>query len=243
MIKLAHTYQRIAKILGKHIEPLASVQLVEEYRRYWKPDRVKIVLLAESHVYTSENDRRIIIPALAALPKYPTRYSRFVYCLGYGERGLTKSNIHPKRDGTPQFWKIFYSCNNRVSSLDDFSPVLGRTNHEQRVLNKIQLLQDLKAKGIWLVDASIVALYKDGEKIPDMFSALEESWKSYTRDVVIGVKPVHVICIGKGVANIVEKDIKRHFSDKYTVIYQPNAFLSSEEHMKNFKTYNKICCQ
>src|SRR6266508_2896199 len=161
----------------KHIEPFASVQLVEVYRRYWKPDKVKIILLAESHVYTRDDDRRIIIPAIAQLPRYPSQYARFVYCLGYGERGLTKSDFHPKkRDGTPQFWKIFYSCNNHVSSLNDFSPILGRTSHEQRVLNKIQLLQDLKAKGIWLVDASIAALYKDGGKIPHMFSALEASW-------------------------------------------------------------------
>lgn len=158
-----------------------------------------------------------------------------------GERGLTKSNIHPKRDGTPQFWKIFYSCNNQVAGLKDFSPVLGGTFHEQRVLNKIRLLQDLKAKGIRLVDTSIVALYKDAEKIPHMFSALEASWKSYTRAVVIAAKPAHIICVGKGVANIVENDIKKHFNKKYTVIPQPNAFLSSERHMDNFKTYTKIC--
>ncbi len=230
-------------ILGEHAEPLDSVQLVEAYRRFWKPEKIKIILLAESHVYTSDDDRSIIIPSLPHLSGYPVQYARFVYCLGYGERMLTESRIHPKRDGTPQFWKIFYGCNSHVSSLRDFRHILGQTDYEQRIVNKIQLLKDLKAKGIWLVDASIVALYKNGKKIPHMFSALEASWKLYTRDIVTSAAPAHVICIGKGVASVVESDLKMNFHDKYTVIHQPNAFLSSNEHMTNYKKYHKICCR
>lgn len=242
MQKLNETYLKIKQILGSHAESLESVQLVESYRRYLKPERVKVVLLAESHVFTPDEDRQIIIPPITDLPGYPTQYARFVYCLGYGEKYLTNSQLHPKRDGTPQFWKIFFSCNNPISSLQDFSPILGQTNPRQRLMNKIKLLKDLKAKGIWLVDASIVALYREGEKMPNMFQALEVSWRSYTREVVTTANPEHVICIGKGVASVVESDLKRHFHNKYSVIAQPNAFLSSEEHMENFKKYSKICC-
>jgi hypothetical protein len=74
----------------------------------------------------------------------------------------------------------------------------------ERLQNKIKLLRDLKAQGIWLVDTSIVALYKEGKKVTNMFSALQESWESYTRGVVISSNPEHVICIGKGVANVVD---------------------------------------
>jgi hypothetical protein len=242
MQKLNETYTKIKQILRSHTEPLESVQLVETYRRYLKPEKIRVVLLAESHVFTTDEDRRIIIPPLADLPGYPTQYARFVYCLGYGEKNLTNSRLHPKRDGTPQFWKIFFSCNNPVSSLHDFSPILGLTPPLQRLQNKIKLLKDLNARGIWLIDASIVALYKEGKKIPYMFAALEESWQSYTRELVTSANPEHVICVGKGVAIIVEKDLKRHFHNKYTVIDAPNARLSSEEHMANYKIYSNICC-
>ena len=241
MDDLIGAHERIKRILGSHTEPLESVQLVETYRRFWKPATVRVMLLAESHVYTSEDDRKIAIPHIPDLPGYPTQYAKFVYCLGYGERTLTNSASHPRRDGTPQFWKIFFSCNNPISRAEDFHPILGKTSTEQRLLNKINLLQALKAKGIWLVDTSIVALYRDGNKMPNMNAALLESWHAYTQDIVISSNPEHVICIGKGVASVVEGDLKRHFPGRYSVVAQPNAFLSSEEHMANYRTYSSIC--
>jgi len=243
MKNLNETYLKIQRILGEQTESLESVQLVETYRRFLKPNKVRVILLAESHVFTHDADRKVSIPPIPDLPGYPEQYARFVYCLGYGEKDLTRSTIHPKRDGTPQFWKIFFSCCNPVTSSEDFHPILGQTPAKQRLENKINILKRLQEQGIWLVDASIVALYKDSKKIPNMFTALEESWRSYTRDIVISAHPEHVICVGKGVANVVEADLKKHFSGRYTVISQPNAFLSSEEHMENYKTYSKICCR
>ena len=241
MDELSEAYSKVQRILGNRIEALESVQLVENYRRYFKPERVRVILLAESHVYTHNEDRRIVIPPISELPGYPTQYARFVYCLGYGERSLTKSALHPRRDGTPQFWKIFYSCCNRVSCLDDFKPILGQTAADQRLANKIRLLSDMKASGIWLVDASIVALYEGGEKLPDMFKALRESWQSYTRQVVTSSSPEHVICIGKGVANVVYEDLNKHFPGRHTVVPQPNAYLRSEEHMRHYQIYSEKC--
>jgi len=243
MEKLNETYFKIKCILGEHTEPLESVQLVEAYRRFLRPEKVRVVLLAESHVYTHDADRKVPIPSIPDLPGYPIQYARFVYCLGYGEKDLTRSGNHPRRDGTPQFWKIFFSCCNRISSADDFHPILGKTPARERIQNKIKILKTLKEQGIWLVDASIVGLYKDSKKIPYMFEALEESWRSYTREVVASVKPDHVVCIGKGVARVVEVDLKRMFPSKFTVIAQPNAFLSSEEHLANYKAYSQICCK
>lgn len=71
--------------------------------------------------------------------------------------------------------------------------------------------------------------------------ALAVSWKTYTRDVILSAKPKHVICMGKGVAAVVEPDLKKHFPEKYSVVAQPNAFLSSEAHMANFIRYSKVC--
>jgi hypothetical protein len=117
MQKLNETYFKIKRILGDHTEPLESVQLVETYRRFLKPEKVRVVLLAESHVFTHDGDRKVPILPIPDLPGYPTQYARFVYCLGYGEKDLTRSAIHPKGDGTPPFWKLFFSCCNRISSL------------------------------------------------------------------------------------------------------------------------------
>jgi len=30
---------------------------------------------------------------------------------------LTNDPHHPRRDGTPQFWKVLYACDNRVRAL------------------------------------------------------------------------------------------------------------------------------
>jgi len=58
---LEETYYEINRILGNSVEPLEPVRLVETYRRYLKPESVRVVLLAESHVFTSDEDSRIRI--------------------------------------------------------------------------------------------------------------------------------------------------------------------------------------
>lgn len=244
MNKLRDCYNQIQKILGQDTEPYESVALVEQYRQYWKPDNVRIILLAESHVFTTQSDRSISVPKIANLPEYPTEYAKFVYCLAYGEKNLTNNRLHPKRDGTPQFWKIFYSCNNHVKDINDFNPILSRTKYEQRLKNKIALLLSLKQRGIWLVDSSIVALYKNGKKPENknMLSAIKKSWECYTSDVIKDADPEHVICIGKGVASVLDGDLRKIMGNRFTAISQPNAHLSSEEHMANFKQYGEICC-
>lgn len=93
----------------------------EEHRAYWRPERVRVVLLAVSHAYTSvpELERRII---LAGMPgnDLPRGFVRLVYCLGYGENELLdRPIIEPKNSGTPQYWKLFFSCVNQVETNDD----------------------------------------------------------------------------------------------------------------------------
>jgi hypothetical protein len=240
---LEETYYEISRILGNNAEPLESVLLVEEYRQYMKPEMVRVVLLAESHVFTSDQDRRIAIPPIEDLPGYPTQYARFVYCLANGERDLTNDPRHPRRDGTPQFWKVFYACDNHVENLEDFRPVLRGTPFPQRLQNKINLLKNLRAKGFWLVDASIVAVYGSGVNASGRIRSevLRKSWGSYTKQVVTSANPERVICVGKGVSGVVGNDLQALFPGRYEVIPQPNARLSSEEHMANFRRYYDIC--
>ena len=64
---------------------------VERHRWAWKPENVRILLVAESHVYTSEEElalrvQRELLPVEAR--HAPTEYVRLIYCLGYGETSL-----------------------------------------------------------------------------------------------------------------------------------------------------------
>jgi len=55
--------------------------------------------------------------------------------------------------------------------------------------------------------------------------------------VVTSANPERVICVGKGVATVVENDLQALFPGRYEVIPQPNARLSSIEHIANFQRY------
>lgn len=250
MGELHDCYEKVSGILGDDwTEPFESVELVEKYRRYWKPAKVKILLLGESHLLTNDKERSIEIlretPELDDLPDYPRQYVRFVYCLACGERNLTKNPNHPTRDGTPQFWKIFYSCDNRFSSRKDFFyPILlTQTNYEKRIQNKIGLLKSLRQKGIWLIDASIVGLYKKSKK-PNrmkMIGAIEKSWENYTRSAVKDAKPEQVICIGKSIFDFLKSDLNS-LVERVEWVYQPNFPMTTEARLENLRKVSQICC-
>ena len=241
MSELKDVYDRLYKILGESIEPFGSVDLVDRYRKYFKPDNVRTILLAESHVFTSDIERMSEVAELSDLPGCPREYAKFVYCLAYGEEKLVESKEKIKNSGSPQFWKVLFSCCNSIKSIDDFSPVLKKTQFDKRIENKLKTLKTLREMGVWLVDASVVALYHNGKKSPMMRDALKASWDLYTKNIVLSSEPENIICIGKGVAKVVERDLNKYFQNRYTVLEQPNAFLSSSKHLENFKVYNEIC--
>jgi hypothetical protein len=49
MDQLRDCYERLRHIAGPGIESFDVVRTVEEYRQYWRPERVRLLLLAESH--------------------------------------------------------------------------------------------------------------------------------------------------------------------------------------------------
>lgn len=220
--------------------------VVEQHRRYWRPKKLRLVLLAESHVYTTAAELCRTVEAEKVLdrtPDDPPRgFVRFVYCLGYGENELLDKCIEGNR-GTPQFWKIFYSCINPITSNASFAPVLKTWTPllANRIRNKLTLLEQLRDQDIWLVDASIAALYYPGRLRPPVNynQVLQTSWKEHVRSTIEESRPEGILCIGCRVARTL-KDRLDELQIPWGVMPQPGAFLSSEEHLRVFKKYREV---
>jgi hypothetical protein len=236
---------RLAALLGSGAESVDVLRRAEEHRWYWRPERVKVVLLAESHVYTTPEElaRTIALPA-SAPPDLPRGFVRLVYCLGYGENRLLNRPIEsPANTGTPQFWKIFYSCANTVATNSDFGPIqTSTTSPAQRIANKLVLLRRLRELGVWLLDTSLAALYLPGRPKTGpatLEACLQVGWDHHVRHVVEAAAPSHIVCIGKGVARALGKRLS-DVGVRVTVVPQPNARLASADHHESFRTYYRV---
>ena len=165
-------------------------------------------------------------------PDAPSEFVRLVYCLGYGERDLTQGGA-AKNIGTPQFWKILAAC---VADLDGGSLLRrGEPDWMRRVARKIALLEKLKRRGVWLLDASPVALYWGSRKKPAakvLRSALVAGWEAYSREMVRELSPRAVVFIGKTVFDVLGERVREVLPDATTVdwMYQPQAQLPTLDH-------------
>jgi hypothetical protein len=108
-----------------------------------------------------------------------------VYSLGYGEDALLDQTItSPRNLGTPQFWKIFQSCIAKPGITADYGSVQKTRTHDSmlRLRNKVLVLERLRESGVWLVDASLAALYLPGQEKPLARlrkEVLQTSWDEY----------------------------------------------------------------
>lgn len=251
MVSLGDYYDRLCRLLPWEPEPFSVIQTAEAYRQYWRPSQVKVLLLAESHVYTTaaENEMRVLFnPDRDS--DFPERYVRLVYCLGYGESGILSHPLEKRKNtGTPQFWKIFYSCVNPIYSLEDFAPVQASKNRDdtQRLKSKLALLKQLKSSGVWLLDASPMALYNvpKPEQIPKVYAEImRQSWESYTKPIIRETQPDCIICIGRSVWKILSQALKPMAANKVFCLPQPQARnLSSAEQFKVLQQYGTICSE
>ena len=240
--RLSECYRRVVEILGEQVESFEVVRAVEAHRWYWRPETVSVILLAESHVYTQKCECILMKGAANCNHmQIPRDFVRLVYCLGYGE---TEYIGHPiaKNTGTPQFWKIFASC----AGETEFSPYLKSRNRrfEDRIRAKVTLLEKLRRMGVWLLDASIVGLYRSGGSKPnssDIQEVIETCWDLYLRDTILGVRPKKIIVIGKGVGSILENRLNKVTGCNHKVLPQPQARLSKPEHQRCDEAYRAVC--
>jgi hypothetical protein len=120
------------------------------------------------------------------------------------------------------------------------------TSPADRIFSKINLLLELQRRGVWLVDSSVMALYKGGARPKSAICsrAISLSWDMYVRSLILDSNPEHIVVVGRGVADTLESELSLRFGKSgYTVIDQPNAHLSTDAHIKNLQTCFSICAK
>jgi hypothetical protein len=243
---LVSAHSLLSELIGSDIESVPVFERAEEHRAHWRPTKTRVVLLAESHVYTSAAELQRSLRSLPGLPAdIPRGFVRLVYCLGYGENDwLDQPVLSPRNSGTPQYWKIFYSCLNPTTGNADFASVQrSLTPSEERLRNKVGVLTELRDRGIWLVDASVAALYRSqGQASPPRLreAVIQTSWDSYTGSVVEAAQPEAILCIGVGVARSLRTRLNR-LGIPWGAIHQPQAHLSAAAHARIFAIYHSVC--
>lgn len=236
---LTSAYNKIQQTVpSARIDSLEVVKQVEEYRQYWKPQKTKAVLLAESHVYTDEEDSEIKLNKSilrSFLPDYPLRFVRFIYCLGYGENELLSKRAVRNHQGTPSFWKIFSHCVSEEETKVLKMSTWKKTpeNLRERLGNKVRVLRKMKENGIWLLDSSIVGLTK--VKRVEKKRIIEVCWREYISDAVKELKPEQGVVIGHLVEEVLSPELEQ-LEFRFEMLGQPRG-----KSVEYYQAFTKIC--
>jgi hypothetical protein len=240
-MSIERAYRRLAPIIGENsIESLAAAVEVDRIRRAWKPDDVRVVLMAESHVWTSIQELKCRVHAPGQLE---TGYARFVYCLGYGEPSILSSVVE-KNHGTPQYWRLFHDC--LLGPANTYNHLTRREqNSDRRIQAKVELLSQMHEAGLWLIDASMTALYHRGKKLVggiDYYRALQISWDDHVGKELCECSPTGVLIVGKAVANVLASSVKEVLPKALVdVVSQPNAWLTNSAREAERWRTNDFC--
>lgn len=214
----AHALGRAAIEKAGLAPEAAEVSLaVEAHRWAWKPERPTKFLIAESHVFTSDDDLKIKVRNEFLPPELqlPPEFVRLVYCLGYGENGLLTRTPQVRNTGTWQYWNLFGTI------AETLPRPRASESQETRLKWKVATLKELSRKGIWLLDSSLHGIYAPGGlRVGDITFALHKIWlEHYGAWLIQQFKPIQIWAIGKGVAStLAALGLKVN-----GWIYQPNA--------------------
>jgi hypothetical protein len=236
-------YERIAELYRYHLspdseinpmpslvpEPFEACWAAECHRQYWKPKNLRFALLAESHVYTDDNDLSAQVQA-ELLPieaqGAPHQFVRLIYCLAYGDSSLLTHFLQQPNKGTPEFWKLFAACVLMRPIPSFFS-----------VETKVKILLALQSRGVWLADASIHAcmnprflynsIVRDKRRNIELFprlyrDVLAASW-DYVKSTLDDAESIWVV--GK----LVRDNLHDSTLDKSRWIYQPGCRMKPQQ--------------
>ncbi len=198
---------QVMRALGAEPESSTYLERVRAWREAWRPERVRVLLVAESHVAEQAGDIAVTVclPNRShAEPPLPDGYCRLVYCLGYGEPALCSPRSPTGNAGTWQYWDLLgaaaSACNREVSPS---MPRRAMSDLRARLEWKLRVLATLREAGIWLEDASVIALYSPGGRRLTSGAAYDQIvrtsfanfvWPSVARDA-----PEQIWIIGRGV--------------------------------------------
>jgi len=208
----------------------------------WRPDRVRIVLLAESHVWTSRDEA-------ASQVHHPDRvvtgFARFIYCLGGGEPTLVTPAVFPNY-GATQYWKLLHDTVRGPHQSHAGLMKGGETNAAKRIENKLELLKSVRQAGIWLVDASISALYQAGARLAagSVYDRLlHDCWTSYVGEIICASAPSRVVVMGNQVDAAIGEALRRDLGAgvEVEVVHQPNAHMSAMELVRYRQQIFDLC--
>ena len=229
------------------LESLTAAQCVETHRMDWRPEVVHTVLLAESHVYTSDGELQPMKgPHDLSTRSLNQTFARFVYCLGYGESEFVGPS-GPHTAGTPQYWKLFASCAQSPYPAT-FKPYLkgSSPNFLARLKAKLMLLERLRSLGVWLVDASAIALYSPGGSRlhnQDYERVLKCCWRTYTGHLVKSAAPHSLVVIGKGVARTLSHELQSLSKTEIHCVSQPQGCRAKGEIEEVYAKLHQVCQQ
>jgi hypothetical protein len=244
-MSLAHCYRNASSLLASAAEPYSVVECVEQHRLHWRPAQVHTILLAESHVYTQAHESVVMSGTeQLALANSPTKFVRLVYCLGYGEPNFVGQRLI-WNTGTWQYWKLLASCA-RGPTPEAFAPVLKRysPSFHVRLQAKIALLDRLRQLGVWLLDASILALYSPGAT--RLHAGVYERllrccWEHHIGPTIADANPHSVIVIGRGVHAALRNELKALSSIELHAVPQPQARISAPEISAMHALIHQVC--
>lgn len=191
-------------------ESLEYLDRVVQWRLAWRPHRVRILLVAESHVAEQDGDIdcNVELPeGLAPNLSLPKGFCRLVYCLGYGEKAICYPTLPDNNQGTWQFWDLLGSIGAVFdSSISSKMPRKANSNSSlaTRIQWKISLLNILADAGVWLEDASVIGIYRSGKRMVSgkrYDQIVRESFKNFVWPGVVKDNPVQVWVIGRSVGN------------------------------------------
>ncbi|WP_043360221.1 hypothetical protein [Belnapia sp. F-4-1] len=201
---------------GQGLEPPEVAIAVEAWRQAWRPERLRLLLLAESHMAGSAAE--LAAPLLPA-PGWPmpAGFVRHLYCPAYGEPSLAPEVA--RNAGTPQYWGLLSAAEGSTAPTRAAFPAV-----EARLAAKLGLLQRLRRRGVWLTDASLVAVAGPGgaRVSPAAYAAaLRESWRLHHGVVLPALDPAGVVVIGLGVAKVLRAELDATFPGRWQAVPQP----------------------
>lgn len=248
-MSLEKAYDATATLLRNHgVKPdsFGVVKEVEELRDYWRPSRPCLLLLAESHVATraedfaAESDKEAL--DRLGLEGYPRHFVRFVYCLAAGERALLPAGVSANRSKW-QFWRILWSCQNNPAVQHFDLTKRATPDSDDRIAKKVWLLNALRRRGIWLLDASIIGI--NGQHHALKTEVIRVSWDTYVGPKIAAIdpSPSRIVVIGADVARAAFRSRAKEgvwSGIRYDVVNQPQGDRSKDGATRTLSKIHKL---